>query len=459
MAKNELKYVSLFSGVGSPEMALERLGIKVNLVGFSEIDKYAIGSYCEIHDVSKELNLGDITKIDISKLPKNIDLITHGSPCQSFSVAGKGEGGDEGSGTRSSLMWNTVEIVKHCTPKYVLWENVKNVISKKHIHNFEKYIDRMNELGYNNYYRVLNSKDYEIPQNRDRLFVISIRQDIDTKEFVFPEKIGLKLSIKDMLEDVVDDKYYVSHDKVELFFKQGNVNPSGRGMNGAVNTKDLANTITTNKGEGQKILIKCNEGVLDNSPKNKIIKTDIPQIVRVRKYEVDTDKLKETLRERKAATKKTISDITSEMGVTRTTVEHWFRTDNCFSIPDAEVWLKLKEVLNITTDYFDKSIMEFEEKLGSFEKANRCYHTNGIAPTITTLCQNEKILENTGEFTSFRIRKLTPRECWRLMGFSDEDFEKAERVSSNTQLYKQAGNSIVVNVLEHIFKNLLKEYI
>lgn len=126
----ELKYLSLFSGIGSPEQALKNLGIKFELFGFSEIDKYAVKSYCAVHGVDENLNLGDITKIDIESLPLDIDLITHGSPCQDFSVAGKGRGGDIGTETRSSLMWNTVAICKHCKPKYVIWENVKNVLSK-----------------------------------------------------------------------------------------------------------------------------------------------------------------------------------------------------------------------------------------------------------------------------------------------------------------------------------------
>lgn len=126
-----LKYLSLFSGIGSPEQALKNSGIEFELFGFSEIDKYAIKSYCAVHGVDENLNLGDITKINIESLPLDIDLITHGSPCQDFSVAGRGKGGDLGSGTRSSLMWNTVAICEHCQPKFVIWENVKNVLSKK----------------------------------------------------------------------------------------------------------------------------------------------------------------------------------------------------------------------------------------------------------------------------------------------------------------------------------------
>lgn len=200
-----MKVLSLFTGIGAFEKALKNIGIDYELIGFSEIDKYAIKSYCAIHNVSEEKNLGDITKIDITKLPKDIDLITHGSPCQDFSVAGKQAGGDLGTGTRSSLMWNTINIVTYCKPKYVIWENVKNLLSKKHRHNFDSYLSIMESLGYNNYYDVLNAKDYGIPQNRERVYTVSIRKDIDNGKFLFPEKETLKLRLKDMLEDEVDE--------------------------------------------------------------------------------------------------------------------------------------------------------------------------------------------------------------------------------------------------------------
>lgn len=194
-----MRYLSLFSGIGSPETALRNLGIEYELVGFSEIDKYATESYCAIHHVDKSLNLGDITKIDIESLPKDIDLITHGSPCQDFSVAGKNKGGDLGTDTRSSLMWNTVAICEQVQPKYVVWENVKNVLSAKHRHNFDKYLDEMERIGYNNFYKVLNAKNFGVPQNRERIFVISIRKDLG-QGFEFPEGYDNGIRLKDVLE-------------------------------------------------------------------------------------------------------------------------------------------------------------------------------------------------------------------------------------------------------------------
>ena len=209
-----IKVLSLFSGIGSPEQALKNLGIKFELVGFSEIDKFAIKSFCSVHNVDESLNLGDITKINIKSLPIDIDLITHGSPCQDFSVAGKGHGGIEGSGTRSSLMWNTVQIVEHCKPKIVIWENVKNVISKKHKDTFDKYIDKMDSLGYKNYYKVLNAKHYGVPQNRERIFVISIRKDVNI-DFTFPEPFDNGLRLIDILENNVDEKFYINTGKAK----------------------------------------------------------------------------------------------------------------------------------------------------------------------------------------------------------------------------------------------------
>ena len=203
----KLKVLELFGGIGACSKALKRLGVDIEIADYVEIDKYAVASYNAINGTNFEPQ-------DICNWNKDIevDLIMHGSPCQDFSLAGKQAGGDEGSGTRSSLMYETIRIVEKLRPKYVIWENVKNVISKKHIHNFNNYITRMSELGYTSYYQVLNAKDYGIPQNRERVFTISILEE--HKPYVFPQKQELKLKLKDMLEDKVDEKYYLSDDQI-----------------------------------------------------------------------------------------------------------------------------------------------------------------------------------------------------------------------------------------------------
>lgn len=213
-----INYLSLFSGIGAPEKALKNLGIPFNLVNYCEIDEHASKSYAAIHGVSEDLNLWDVTKITKDSIKERIDLITHGSPCQDYSLSGKQAGGDEGSGTRSSLMYETIRIVADYNPKFILWENVKNVIAPRHIHNFENYRNRLDELGYNSYWKVLNAKNYGIPQNRERIFCISIRKDID-KGFDFPEPIELKLRLKDMLDDEVDEKFYIKGDKIQNLIK------------------------------------------------------------------------------------------------------------------------------------------------------------------------------------------------------------------------------------------------
>ena len=173
----------------------------------------------------------------------------HGSPCQDFSLAGKQAGGDEGSGTRSSLMYETIRIVENLKPKYVVWENVKNLLSKKHRHNFDAYLETMEELGYTNYYQVLNAKDYGIPQNRERVFTVSIRKDID-KGFVFPTKQELKLKLKDMLEDEVDEKYYLSERMINFFYKNEQVQKEkGNGFRFGVSDGNvIAKAVTTRAG-------------------------------------------------------------------------------------------------------------------------------------------------------------------------------------------------------------------
>ena len=159
----EIKILELFAGIGACSKALERLGIDYEIADYVEIDKYAVKSFNAIHNTNFEPQ-------DICKWDKDVevDLIMHGSPCQDFSLAGKQAGGDKDSGTRSSLMYETIRIVEKLKPKYVIWENVKNLLSKKHRHNFDAYLETMEQLGYTNYYQVLKASDYGVPQERER---------------------------------------------------------------------------------------------------------------------------------------------------------------------------------------------------------------------------------------------------------------------------------------------------
>ena len=209
-----LRVFEAFAGYGSQSMALRNIGIPYEIVGYSEIDPYAIRAYRAVHGDIK--NYGDITKIDWNDVP-DFDLLTWSSPCQDFSNAGKQAGGEEGSGTRSSLLWEVKKCLAIKRPKYSLTENVRALVSQKFLPGFLKYVEYMNSLGYTTFQQVLNAKDYGIPQNRERIFVVSILGDA---WFNFPQPFPLKLRLKDMLEEKVDEKYYLPQDKVDQFIEQ-----------------------------------------------------------------------------------------------------------------------------------------------------------------------------------------------------------------------------------------------
>lgn len=208
-----LKVLELFSGTGCQVQALKNIGIEC-VSTQCEIDKYAVNTYNQLHGETP--NLGDISKVKVEDLKEGqFDLITYSSPCQDFSVAGLGRGGDKGSGTRSSLLFECEKIIRKVRPKYLLFENVKNLLSEKHVHNFMEWLKILEEMGYCSYYDVLNSKDFGIPQNRERIFCVSILGK--HVPYVFPQKQPLKLRLKDMLEDRPDEKYYIKKEISDKF--------------------------------------------------------------------------------------------------------------------------------------------------------------------------------------------------------------------------------------------------
>jgi site-specific DNA-cytosine methylase len=314
--------------------------------------------------------------------------------------------------------------------------------------------------------------------------VLSIRKGYEAN-YSKPKPIDLKLRLKDMLEDEVDASFYLSDKMMEYMTSTDNRNGFVRNdkFNPHDDLSEYAFSVTTNAGnrptdnfviipeDNQKGYAEAYEGdgVYIDRPHQKrgtvqkgmiqtlsttphtdvgVVVTNINQKVSVRKHEVDTIGLQQLLKKHKNISNKKIAELINEP---ITLVEHWFRTDNSFSIPLPKHWNQLKKILDIQTDQYDKSIMTFVEKDNVFEKSNRVYDEVGIAPTITSTSADEKIYNN------LQIRKLTPRETWRLMGFDDSDFDKASAIHSNSTLYKQAGNSIVVNVLEHILKGLFYE--
>lgn len=421
MAK-ELRVLELFAGIGACSKALTNLGIPHKIVDAVEIDKYAIKSFNAIHGT-------DFAPQDISQWDKDleVDLIMHGSPCQDFSVAGRQAGGDKGSGTRSSLMYETLRIVEKLKPKYVIWENVKNLLSKKHKHNFDAYLKFMEDLGYHNEYKVLNAKDYGIPQNRERVFTVSVRKDLEAEfmTFRFPNPIELKTKLNDILEPVVDEKFYLSDKALACFMSNGTGNYPRR-------ERFLQNINRKNREIGNAVTTRAGSRITDNFVTE-------PVCVASRGRGENNEQHLEPRRDGVANTITTV------------------QKDNYVAEPSV----------------VSRHYQNFYDKHGYTPEMFNPYNESEIkdvAPTQTTRCgcsassaavliddtyKNREPREYEDLTTNgYRIRKLTPLECWRLMGFDDEDFRKAEQVNSNAQLYKQAGNSIVVNVLMSIIQEL-----
>lgn len=214
--ENPLRVFTAFSGYDSQCMALDRIGIPYELVGWSEIDKYAIQGHNAVYPQYADRNAGDISKIDWGGQP-DFDLFTYSFPCTDISNAGQQKGLEEGSGTRSSLLWECCKAIEAKKPKYLLMENVKALVSQKFLPFYKKWEQYLADMGYDNYGMVMNAKDYGVPQNRERIFLVSILGDHDG--FRFPSPIPLKKRLKDVLESEVDDKYVLSDQAIEGFLK------------------------------------------------------------------------------------------------------------------------------------------------------------------------------------------------------------------------------------------------
>lgn len=209
--ENPLRVFEAFAGYGSQAMALRKIGIPFKVVGISEIEPTAIKAYMAVHGETK--NYGDISKIDWSEVP-DFDFLTYSFPCTDISNAGLQEGFAEGSGTRSSLLWECKKAIEAKHPKFLLMENVKSLVSQKFLPGFLQWCDYLTSHGYTNFQQVLNAKDFSCPQNRERIFVVSILGDA---WYNFPQPQELKLRLKDMLEEKVDEKYYLDDCKVAEF--------------------------------------------------------------------------------------------------------------------------------------------------------------------------------------------------------------------------------------------------
>jgi len=245
-----VQILELFGGIGSPRIALRNIGIPVKSIDYVEIDEKAVKSYNAMFEEDLRYRTQDVRGWNLKP-----DILIHGSPCQDFSIAGYQKGADPNSGTRSSLMWETLHIIEQMgvwKPRIVIWENVKNALSKHMVHNFNKYLSKMKQLGYTNSYEILNAMDFGLPQNRDRVFTISC---LDGTKFNFDDLIRTEPPhIKEFLEDTEEEKYIVTQPSMLKVINK----KSDSTFNGRVRIiDDFCWTITT------KQMRSPNSGVID----------------------------------------------------------------------------------------------------------------------------------------------------------------------------------------------------
>lgn len=377
-----MKFLDLFSGIGGFRLGMERAGHKC--VGYCEIDKYARLSYNAIHDTKGEIYYKDITEVtneEFRELRGKVDVICGGFPCQAFSIAGNQLGFEDARGT---LFYEIARAAEQVKPRYLFLENVRNLLSHDKGKTFARMLKILDELGYDAEWQVLNSKNFGVPQNRERVFIIAHLRGERTYR-VFPIR-----------------------GKDEKFNTDGEINQVG------------------------------NIGKSDNFGGN-------PQVTRV----YDINGISPTLntmqgggREPKILVREATKQGYAVAGV----------GDSInFSHPNSKTRRGRvgKNIANtlLTSDEQGVVLPQIIQKPHGFNKGG----VHNIAPTLTKSSYQEN---NFLKIEGVSIRKLTPRECWRLQGFPDWAFDKAQEVNSNSQLYKQAGNSVTVNVIEEIAKRL-----
>lgn len=400
----KVKLFESFAGIGCQRMAFERADIDYEVVGISEIDKYALASYQAMHNECP--NFGSITDIKGKDLP-NIDVFTYSFPCTDLSKAGQQKGLTRD--TRSGLIFEVLRILHELheignLPKVLIMENVVDLIQVKFIEQWKEIQHEIELMGYSNYTFTMNAKDYGVAQNRDRVFMVSILGDYYYEE---PTPIKLEKRLKDYLEQDVDETYFLSDRLLATFMSDGTGNYPRRErflQNLNKTTDDIANSITTLAG---------------NRPTDNFIKEYATYI----SWEDKKGRIN-TQDHRAFDTEKTSGTVPAmERGVPK------------IFIPEATI----------------KGYAEAHDGDGVY--INRPHQKRGVVQNqmIQTLKTSG---DDVGVVDNMRIRKLTPLECWRLMGIDDSYFDKVSKVVSKSQLYKQAGNGIVVDVFASILKQM-----
>ena len=400
-----MKVGTFFSGIGSPEQALLNLGIKHDIEFACDIDKYARQTYLKNFDCKKMFQ--DITTLDMKDL-SYVDLLVFGFPCQAFSMAGKRGGFED---TRGTLFYDALRYLKQHKPRYFIAENVKGLMSHDSGKTFQTIIDCLaltvntqmtlmpfNNLSYHIHYKVLNTKDYGIPQNRERIFIVGIRDDADNN-FRFPKEMPLNLKLKDILQDNPN------------YAKSGLFQPYPR------NYKEL--------GLERKEQLEIRKDYISNT-----ITTSNDQVIKVDDKYYLSDKMIESFKNHKNKHKEKGNGF------------QWnpkdLEKDNIANCLRANAALCPTDNTIITHSLYPKSGNPKKGGTGHLSKSD------GTSYCLDT--GNAQAIQKQN-----KIRRLTPIECERLQGFPDNHTEGV----SDTQRYKQCGNTITVNVMEAIFKNLL----
>lgn len=445
-----MKFLDLFAGIGGFRLGLESAGHEC--VGFVEFDKYARKSYEAIHDTKGEWTKNDITEVTDSEwreLRGKVDIIAGGFPCQSFSIAGKREGFADK--TKGTLFFEIARAAKQIQPQFLFLENVKGLLNHDKGNTFRTILSTLDELGYDAEWQLLNSKDFGVPQNRERVFIIGHLRNGRGRE-VFPIQgsygtansqikqvaqldtpnrknsnrfrtydtsgIGACLSTMGggglepciMIKEATKKGYSVAEVGDSINFEHPN-SQTRRGRIG----KGVANTLTTSCNQGT--LIGASRGRNPDNPSDR--RTGSPTEQRL---EINQDGVSNTL-----------TTVQKDNYVVESVFEIAKRIR-----PNIEIEVTVQDNGDIRPHRMDK-------KKSGLSELN-INHEDNQSHTVTT-SHMPKVY---GSSTCFRIRKLTPLETWRLQGFPDSAFRAAEQVNSNSQLYKQAGNSVTVNVIHAI---------
>lgn len=413
-----IRLIELFAGIGAQAKALENLGVDFEHYRICEFDKYAVKSYNAVHGT--DFQTSDITKLKgedlgIVDTDKYCYVMTYSFPCQDLSNAGNMKGMTKGSGTRSGLLWEVERLLTETKelPQVLVMENVPQVIGQKNMPDFAKWIAFLDGLGYKSKYALLNAKDYGIPQNRERCFMVSILGDYF---YEFPEEIPLKKRLKDMLEERVDERFYLSEQAV----------------NGVLSTTFNSAKLDCRVAHNVGITPLCARDYKDP----KLVVEEEPKIL-----------------ERFYANRepRVYDEACPTLRSERTGLEVVEPMDK-YDLSDT-----MKRYINSYNDKYkvsDGNLIVNREVAVAKTTREGCTRADSSDYISADMEDNKNIAGM--DCVPYRIRKLTPKECWRLMGFTDEDVDKAVVAGiSNAQLYKQAGNSIVVQVLEGIFKQML----